>query len=105
MKLPSSRVSLRLLMVAVTIIALALGTSEWIKRRAVRFSLDSEKHLEMAFYYGEIHESFIFMDHKESPKSLLAKDKGNYHAQLFQKYERASRYPWLPVAPDPLEPK
>jgi hypothetical protein len=25
--------------------------------------------------------------------------------QLREKYERAARYPWLPVAPDPPEPK
>jgi hypothetical protein len=28
-----------------------------------------------------------------------------YHLALSRKYERAARYPWLPVAPDPPEPK
>ena len=28
----------------------------------------------------------------------------SYHAALFRKYERAARYPWLPVAPDPPPP-
>ncbi len=28
-----------------------------------------------------------------------------YHAALSAKYERAARYPWLPVAPDPPEPE
>ncbi len=28
-----------------------------------------------------------------------------YHKFLRLKYERAARYPWLPVAPDPPEPK
>jgi hypothetical protein len=27
-----------------------------------------------------------------------------YHSRLRSKYERAARYPWLPVAPDPPEP-
>jgi hypothetical protein len=29
----------------------------------------------------------------------------NYHSGLTQKYERAARYPWLPVEPDLPEPE
>jgi hypothetical protein len=29
----------------------------------------------------------------------------DYHASLRRKYEHASRHPWLPVEPDPTEPK
>ena len=28
-----------------------------------------------------------------------------YHEAMIVKYERATRYPWLPVAPDPPEPE
>jgi hypothetical protein len=28
-----------------------------------------------------------------------------YHRKLRMKYQKDARYPWLPVAPDPLEPK
>jgi hypothetical protein len=28
-----------------------------------------------------------------------------YHVAMYQKYERASRQPWLPVEPDPPAPK
>lgn len=31
--------------------------------------------------------------------------KAEHFANLKQKYERAARYPWLPVAPDPPEPE
>jgi hypothetical protein len=31
--------------------------------------------------------------------------EAKYDHQLASKYERAARYPWLPVAPDPPEPK
>lgn len=31
--------------------------------------------------------------------------KADYHACLREKYERAARYPWLPVEPDPPEPE
>jgi hypothetical protein len=30
---------------------------------------------------------------------------GEYHDAMRIKYERAARYPWLPVEPDPPEPK
>jgi hypothetical protein len=32
-------------------------------------------------------------------------EAARYHAQMRDKYEYAARYPWLPVAPDPPEPK
>jgi hypothetical protein len=28
-----------------------------------------------------------------------------YHESLARRYERAARYPWLPVEPDPPEPE
>jgi hypothetical protein len=31
--------------------------------------------------------------------------RGRDHLRLKDKYERAARYPWLPVDPDPPEPK
>jgi hypothetical protein len=31
--------------------------------------------------------------------------RATYHAALRRKYERAARYPWLPVEPDPPEPQ
>jgi hypothetical protein len=32
------------------------------------------------------------------------KAEASYYARLRAKYERAARYPWLPVEPDPPEP-
>jgi hypothetical protein len=29
----------------------------------------------------------------------------DYHQQMLEKYAFAARYPWLPVEPDPPEPK
>jgi hypothetical protein len=34
-----------------------------------------------------------------------AEARASYHAGLKRKYEEAARYPWLPVDPDPPEPK
>lgn len=35
----------------------------------------------------------------------LARKYVAYWGPIVSKYERAARYPWLPVAPDPPEPK
>jgi hypothetical protein len=35
----------------------------------------------------------------------LMMDRADHHASLARKYERAARYPWLPVEPDPPEPE
>ena len=32
-------------------------------------------------------------------------DRADHHASLARKYERAARYPWLLVEPDPPEPE
>jgi hypothetical protein len=36
-----------------------------------------------------------------APSSALR----SYYRDMIEKYERAARYPWLPVAPDPPEPE
>jgi hypothetical protein len=37
----------------------------------------------------------------------LRTDEGRaaWHAALWRMYDRAARYPWLPVSPDPPEPE
>ncbi len=38
-------------------------------------------------------------------KAAWYRDRTAWHAAMKAKYEHAARYPWLPVAPDPPEPK
>jgi hypothetical protein len=42
---------------------------------------------------------------KKTPVEIAEREKEDYFCRLWEKYENASRYPWLPVAPDPPEPK
>ncbi len=35
----------------------------------------------------------------------VADRRAHYHSVLKQKYVRLARYPWLPVQPEPPEPK
>jgi hypothetical protein len=37
--------------------------------------------------------------------SARFKRQADHHESMAVKYERAARYPWLPVDPDPPEPK
>jgi hypothetical protein len=55
---------------------------------------------------GRMHE-FGFRAFKEWFRNQLedAERRSDHYGALEAKYERAARYPWLPVAPDPPEPK
>ena len=37
--------------------------------------------------------------------NALWRPRADYHGTMRRKYERAARYPWLAVAPDPPEPQ
>jgi hypothetical protein len=84
--------TLRRLMAAVAIVGMLLGTVAWMVRRAARFRAEADRHREAWFMnidrYG----------HSTSPL-------GSYHQEIEAKYRRAAGEPWLPVAPDPPEPK
>ena len=38
-------------------------------------------------------------------RAELYREEADYHGKLRRKYDHAARYPWLPVAPDPPEPR
>ena len=42
---------------------------------------------------------------KNASSAIRYRMKRDYYAATRAKYERAARYPWLPVAPDPPEPE
>jgi hypothetical protein len=60
-----------------------------IMNRAMRLALEES---------GRVEDPMARVRHEE-------KRRADYHAALRRKYERAARYPWLPVEPDPPEPK
>jgi hypothetical protein len=45
------------------------------------------------------------LDDYDRRQSAYHARQANYHASLAQKYLDAARYPWLPVEPDPPEPR
>jgi hypothetical protein len=91
MRLPRFR--LRTLMVAVAVAAVVLG----LGARSLAFRQRAECcRTRFEPVCGEYRP--------ETPAEIAEDRRRTYHAHLWAKYERAARYPWLPVWPDPPEP-
>ena len=96
MGLPRVRFTVRRMMVAVAAVALmSYGVVLWRRASEYRGRADS---------YGI---RVIMVDSGLSPDDLERKNRrlNEYYESMQRKYDRAARYPWLPVAPDPPEPE
>jgi hypothetical protein len=100
MRVPRVRFTVRRLMVAVAVVGVILGTYVTCLARAARFHERSESHLFRAL--DLVHDAGGGVD--EAARSRL-----NLHVawneEMFVKYDRAARFPFLPVPPDPPEPE
>jgi hypothetical protein len=129
MRLPRVRFTMRRLMVAVILIALALAG--WIelgryrfllRMRSVDYSITSGKHsLKEATQRRRAKEkdtqgeSYLDMARLSLESVQVAKDYqkeaarlrrlADQEKELANKYRLASQSPWLPVEPDPPEPE
>jgi hypothetical protein len=81
-------------MVAVAMFAIPMGIVAWSHRREAEFRRIMMEHL------MKLPEEMI-----SGPIRPDRDPKTRYHRGMFVKYERAARYPWLPVMPDSPEPK
>ena len=88
MRLPRFR--LRTLVVAVAGLAVAVAMAS-LSIRSAAYSQLAEYHRVEAF-------------RSSYPGALNGPARLARHLELHSKYERAARYPWLPVAPDPPPP-
>lgn len=111
MRLPRFRFTLRWLMVAVAIAAVAFGIDRYVER-AIELGweyqaiADSHVRDEKMFKYQAINSRLsIAHDVKPEYPPEYYDRKAKHYTDLRAKYARAARYPWLPVAPDPPEPK
>jgi hypothetical protein len=96
------------MMVVVAIVALGIWTEFQIEARRTRFTqlvrlYYEERYAASAFAYsgpgGAVMERLMKADEARRAKASA------YYTALIQKYKRAVRYPWLPVAADPPKPK
>jgi hypothetical protein len=90
MRLPRVRFTVRRMMVMVAISESVMAPAAWLAPRADRFHNRAIEHLRL------MHESV---------RDASGRDASGYHAVVCLKYRAAASYPWLPVAPDPPEPK
>ena len=112
MRLP--RMTTRRWMIAVAVVAILLGAGLETGRRSFRFARLSDCHSNAAL---ECFHALMTLGGWPPPQDPSPAELGrvrnlyrvralvHYHSALTQKYERAARYPWLPVAPDPPEPE
>jgi hypothetical protein len=91
------------MMVLVAVIALLLGAAA-IQRRRAHLQRLADHHAEMARQLRSSHGSIIRPGGVYVHVPLTHPRLADYHEDLARKYERAARYPWLPVEPDPPEP-
>ena len=97
------------------VVALSLGGhSEWraMRRRAETYAARARHHADLV----AVLRSIAARDGEEAPvdvspgpgaRSVLfpLRVVAAHEDRLRRKYERAARYPWLPVPPDPPEPE
>jgi hypothetical protein len=97
-----------ILIAVVTPLAWAPGE---IKRRRERFEELAGEHKEQILFRWEcldvLEKATFRVDDEESWLRYFAWERQitRWHRQLYNKYEHAARYPWLPVWPDPPKPE
>lgn len=88
MRVPRVRFTVRRLMIAVAVAGLVCSLPEAMERRRLAFTGMSNYHF----------NKLITLSKSTNPQYA-------YHYKLHLKYYEASKRPWLPVWPDPPEPK
>jgi hypothetical protein len=113
-KLPRLRFTVRRLLIAVAVVALTISGASWATRRYREAVVSYENRLiyhrtNAAFLrYSPEAQPFTWIPPipAPSPAEIDRSRRGaEYHEAMVLKYERALRYPWLPIGPDPPEPE
>jgi hypothetical protein len=113
MRLP--RMTTRRWMVAVVMIGLMIGGGVWLKQRRHYFlslAQSHQKEVASSTARGQALKSRLSTTSGMSDEDIMhlyrdytrMMDRADHHAAMARKYERAARYPWLLVEPDPPEP-
>ncbi len=90
-----------------------MTTRRWIVAVAVFALLFAASGLGRSLHYQRIanvhfgmYEQLYAPDmHDPRPWAIRMQRRATYHLGLYIKYREAARFPWLPVEPDPPEPK
>jgi len=84
----------------ITIVAAAIGACKLLVRH-LRYLDTTEEHAQMA---TSLQRALLRNKDFGSGTPQQIRKRIDYHREMERKYTRAARYPWLPVAPDPLPP-
>jgi hypothetical protein len=96
------RISIRMLMALVAIAAFAMAGVMMV-RRSNEFRAITEEQADAERASMEYADD-ARGERGDPQRVARGEQMATYHRGLRIKYERAARYPWLPVAPDPPEP-
>ena len=96
MRLGCPRLTVRGMMVAVAVVAVALSLIV-LKRR-------SDGYRSLAGYHAARAMAESGTGPAESGFARIWTQQGEWHKRMREKYERAASRPWMPVEPDPPEP-
>ncbi|WP_435020113.1 hypothetical protein TA3x_001654 [Tundrisphaera sp. TA3] len=132
MRLPRPRITVRRLMILVAAVAILLGARAEVARlrrmsrdyyvEAMLFGMQEQiaqanagrtreawlaevREIERANGEGGMRMGRRNFDLFPPPPPAVEKQSAEYYGKMRAKYERASRYPWLPLPPDPPEPR
>jgi hypothetical protein len=105
MKLPLVRFTIRRLMVGVAMAALLLGAIVGVENRRQRFLAIANIHRANLIAWEEVGSSEASRERFDISGRKVSLEADRWHLQMAEKYDRAARYPWLPVRPDPPEPE
>ncbi len=102
MAFPRVRFTVRRMMVAVAVVGVVLCLHLYLREKADPLSRGyreiADRH-EMRLH--QISMDIVYRPAEKARWMLHAA----HHAAMVEKYSRAARYPFLPVAPDPPEPE
>ena len=89
-------------MIIATSLSLMLATFDGTRRRSARFHQIAGRHLRDCVSHQDRADR---MKDRGIAKGICdrAARIADRHLSLVEKYSQASRYPWLPVSPDPPE--
>ncbi|MHC5539080.1 hypothetical protein ACYOEI_12750 [Singulisphaera rosea] len=98
---------IRTLMIAVVVLALAFGGLVTLQRMATRmqrYRVLAREHQRLEVV-NRLTSQGLVMNGATKPGVERHNVLAEYHHVLNLKYEFAFRHPWLPVPPDPPEPR
>jgi hypothetical protein len=97
------RMTARRWLIAVAVVALACAATVRIRERRSRFARIAQEH-SGAWPPLAYPDLVVATEAERERLTLWSARVTAWHAGMAGKYQRAARYPWLPVEPDPPEP-